>query len=111
MAQYHIDLDGNIKADIRTGKVFKKRARLFNHWPFLKFNSEVRTGYIVMVENVLQKIKTEYHLLKTKEGKWLTEAEHELASAVKIQGKWNQHKDDSMTLSIKKAIDDYENKQ
>ena len=79
MAHYTIDLPGNINVDVRKGKLFKKRAGFFNQWPWIKISSEVRTGYIVTVENVLQKIKTEYHLLKTKEGKWLAEKSMNLA--------------------------------
>ena len=37
--------------------------------------------------------------------------EHELSPAIKIQGKWQPCPDDLITLAIKKAIDDYENKQ
>ena len=67
--------------------------------------------YIVIVEDLLEKVKTEYHLLKTKEGKWITEAEHELSPAIKKEWKWQPHTDNFITLAVKKAIDDYENKQ
>lgn len=111
MAQYTIDLPGNIKLHVYKGKVFKKRTGFFNRWPWIKISCEVRTGYIVTVENLLQKIKTEYHLLKTKEGEWLAAAGHELSPAIKVQGKWQPCRDDLTTVVIKKVIDDYENKQ
>ena len=110
MAHYIIDLPGNIKADVRKGKVFKKTGGFFNQWPWIKIISEVRTGYIVTVENVLQKMRTQYHLLKSKEGTWLAGDEHELNLAIKTEGRWKPVADDPVTLAIKKAIDDYENK-
>jgi hypothetical protein len=111
MAHYIMDLPGNINVDVRKGKLFKKRAGFLNQWPWIKISSEVRTGYIVTVENVLHKNKTEYHLVKTKAGKWLAGEDHELSPAIKIRGKWHPLADDLITLAIKKAIDDYENKQ
>ena len=110
MAHYTIDLPGNINVNVRKGKLFKKRACFFDRWPWIKISSEIRTGYIVTVESALQKIKTEYHLLKTKEGAWLT-GEHELSPAIRVEGKWHQCPDDLTTVVIKKVIDDYENKQ
>jgi len=110
MAHYTIDLPGNITVDVHKGKLFKKKAGFFKQWPWIKFSSEVRTGYLVTVENLLQKMKTEYHLLKSKEGAWLAPEEYELSLAIKIQGRWHPLTDDPITLAIKKAIDDYENK-
>ena len=111
MSHYTIDLSGNIKLDIRKGKVFKMNAGASGHWPLIKLRSEAKTGYIVTLENVLQKIKAEYHLLKTKEGAWLAGELDELSTAVKVQGKWQPLAENLTTLSIKKAIDDYESKQ
>src|SRR4051812_33679431 len=111
MSHFKIDLPGNKSMDVRKGTVFKKRAGFSNRWPWVKIASEVRIGYIVTIMDVLQKIKTQYHLLKTKEGRWLTGSEHEPGSAVMLHGKWHPETDDFTTLAIKKAIDDYENKQ
>jgi hypothetical protein len=111
MAHFTIDLPGNINADIRKGKVFKKSTGFVKRWPWIKISSEVRTGYLITFEDVLNKNKKEYHLLKTKEGKWLSETDNELSPAVKKQGKWQPVADDLITLAIKKGIDDYENKQ
>ena len=52
-------------------KYLKKELAFVNQWPWIKISSEVRTGYLVTVEDALHKNKNEYHLLKTKEGKWL----------------------------------------
>jgi hypothetical protein len=111
MAHFTIDLPGNISADIRKGKVFKKSTGFVKRWPWIKISSEVRTGYFVMIEYTPNKIKKEYHLLKTNEGKWLSGTENELNPAIKVLGKWLPMADDLITLAIKKGIDDYENKQ
>ena len=111
MAHYTIDLPGDIKADVRQGRVFKKRLLFAKRWPWIKINSEVRTGYLVIVEDALHKNKNEYHLLRTKEGKWQPHAAHEPNAAIKIRKKWQPVADNFITLAVKKAIDHYENKQ
>lgn len=108
MAHYTINLPGNIQGDVRQGKVFKKRAAFAKQWPWLKLHTDERTGYVVTVgNNGLQ-----YHLLKTNDGQWPSAAEdNTLLVAIKTADKWQPINDDQVTLAIKKAIDDYENKQ
>ena len=44
MAHYTIDLPGDIKADIRQGRVLKKRLSFAKQWPWIKINSQVEPG-------------------------------------------------------------------
>ncbi|MEP6948728.1 MAG: hypothetical protein ABI863_05620, partial [Ginsengibacter sp.] len=80
-------------------------------WPWIKISTEVRTGYILTVENVVQKIKTGYYLLKTNEGKWFDKTDYELSPIISKGGKLQPLTNDLITPAIKKAIDDHENKQ
>ena len=98
MAQYFIKLPNNRQGNVKTGimkKTTKKFTDLFQPWK--KFNNEEKTAYIVQVEPADD--INEYRLLKTKEGKWLQQGED----------KWVREDEGSINISIKKAIDEYEN--
>lgn len=107
MAHYTINLPGNINGDVRQGKVSKKHIGFLTRWPFINLHKEQRIGYVVTVNDTAGK---QYHLLKTSENKWPSQQEH-LSLAIKTQGKWQPIEEDQITTAIKKAIDDYENKQ
>jgi len=108
MAHYIINLPGNMQADVRHGKVFKKHAGLFKQWPWVKVRAEERTGYIVTLQPAADDSAAQYHFLKTQQGQL---QQDDLSPAVKANGKWLPAADDKITIAIKKAIDDYENKQ
>jgi hypothetical protein len=95
MGYFTIDLPGNIKGEVRFGKVTRK---LISINPFTLFKRkgpkrEERRGYIVKIaEGQL------YRLLRTKDGEWLNESDSGFQTA----------KDDEISLAIKKAIEEYE---
>jgi hypothetical protein len=97
MAQYFIklpnDRQGNVKTGIRR-KLKKSFKDLFR--PSNKLNKEEKIAYIVEVEPISD--VREYHLLKTKEGKWLNDGEDT----------WLCQAEPVLNSAIKKAIDDYE---
>ena len=107
MAQFTINLPGGMRGEVRQGKVFKKRAAFTKQWPWIRLAADERRGYIVTVDNN----GIQYHLLKTGDGKWPAATGPDMELAIKAEGKWQPVKDDNITLAIKKAIDDYENKQ
>ncbi|MDO6432655.1 hypothetical protein Q4E93_18765 [Flavitalea sp. BT771] len=95
MGYFTIDLPGNIKGEVRFGKVMRKLISI-NPFNLLKRNGlkrEERRGYIVKIaEGQL------YRLLRTMEGEWLNESDSGFQVA----------KDDETSLAIKKAIEQYE---
>jgi len=109
MAHYTVNLPGNMHADVKQGKVFKKMMRLDKHWPWIKFKGEERTGYVITIDDSSAGSQ-QYCMLKTIEGTWTSMEGAQAGASVKIQGKWQPVADDQVTLAIKKAIDAYENK-
>jgi hypothetical protein len=98
MAQFFIDLPNNRQGNVRTGIRRKEKKTLMHAlMPWKKLNTEEKVAYIVEV-NPYDDIK-EYHLLKTKDGRWLESGED----------KWLLEGDDRINLAIKSAIDEYEN--
>ena len=98
MAQFFISLPNNRQGNVKTG-IMRKTTKSFADFllPWKKFNREEKIAYIVQVEPVDD--INEYRLLKTKEGKWLEKGED----------KWLREGEGTINLTIKKAIDDYEN--
>ncbi len=100
MAQFFIALPGNRKGNVRSGiQKKKKKSFLALLLPWKKAEKEEKLAYIVSVEPGHD--INEYHLLKTKEGRWLQEGED----------KWLREGDGAFNLAIKKAIDDYEHQK
>ena len=99
MAQFFIELPNNRQGNVKTG-IKRKEQKSFLHllMPWKKLNREEKLAYIVEVSPV-DDIR-EYHLLKTKDGKWLQEGED----------KWLCEGDGKLNLIIKKAIDEYESR-
>lgn len=95
MGYFTIDLPGNIKGDVRFGKVMRKFTSI-NPFKLFKRKGHKREewrGYIVKIaEGQL------FRLLRTKEGEWLKESD----SGFQIT------KDDETSLIIKKVIEEYE---
>src|SRR5687767_11021234 len=98
MAQFFISLPNNRQGNVRTGRK-RKEQKTFLHvlMPWKKLNKEEKLAYIVEV-NPNDDI-SEYRLLKTKDGRWLTAGED----------KWLREGEKTFNVAIKKAIDDYEN--
>ncbi len=97
MGHFTITLPNNQQGDVRWGTI--RRSSLFlNIFKRNKSNYEIKKGYIVKVEPTSTEQK-EYRLLKTKEGNWIS----------KDDGGFQVTPDDEISVSIKKAIDNYEN--
>jgi hypothetical protein len=97
MAQYFISLPNDRQGNVKTGVRKKDKRSFMNLFSSSKnLNKEEKIAYIVEVEPVSD--MREYRLLKTKEGKWLSDGED----------KWLCHAEPVLNSAIKKAIDDYE---
>ena len=96
MGHFTISLPNNQQGDVRRGKVIKEQMplQLLRLQPFIK---EENIGYIVKVDPALDGTE-EYHLMKTKEGKWLKKGENA----------WIKEGEGNINLAIKKAIDQFE---
>jgi hypothetical protein len=98
MAQFFINLPNDRQGNVRTG-IKRKEQKTFLHvlMPWKKLDTEEKLAYIVEV-NPTDDL-SEYRLLKTKGGRWLTAGEDN----------WLREGEDSLNVAIKKAIDNYEN--
>jgi len=96
MGHFTITLPNNQQGDVRWGTV-RKKSIFLNLFKDNKSGNEIKKGYIIKVEPTSTEQK-EYRLLKTKEGNWTSEDD----------GGFRVTPDDEISLSIKKAIDDYE---
>ena len=96
MGYYTITLPHNIEGEVRWGKVIQK-SKAFMHvlMPWKKTKQEVKTGYVVKLRSAFVN-ETEYRLFKTDEGNWFEDAQ----GKVEVQ--------ESVTLAIKRAIENYE---
>ena len=97
MAQFFISLPNNRQGNVRTGRQ-RRQQKTFLHvlMPWKKLNKEEKLAYIVEV-NPNDDI-TEYRLLKTIDGRWLSVGEDN----------WLREGESSFNIAIKKAIDDHE---
>ena len=100
MAQFFISLPNNRQGNVRTG-VKRKEEKTFKHlfMPWKKLNNEEKLAYIIEV-SPFDDIP-EYRFMKTKDGRWLETGED----------KWLREGESTINLAIKKAIDDYENRE
>jgi hypothetical protein len=96
MGHFKIQLPNNQQGDVRWGTI-KKKSVFSDLFKSKKSNNEAKKGYIVKIEPTSAEHNV-YRLLKTKEGKWTSEA----------VGGFQVSPDDEITASIKTAIDDYE---
>lgn len=96
MGHFTITLPNNQQGDVRWGTVRKELISL-NFFKGNKSGNQIKKVYIVKVEPTSIEQK-EYRLLKTKVGNW-TSDDH---------GGFLVTPDDEISLSIKKAIDNYE---
>jgi hypothetical protein len=96
MGHFTITLPNNQQGDVRQGTV-RKKSTLLNFLKGNKSDNEIKKGYIVKIEPNSTEQK-EYRLLKSKEGNWISEDD----------GGFQVTPDDEISLSIKKAIDNYE---
>jgi hypothetical protein len=72
MAQYFISLPNARQGNVKTGIRKKDKKRFMDlFFPSKKLNTEEKIAYIVEVDPVYD--IREYRLLKTKEGKWLSD--------------------------------------
>ena len=98
MAQFFINLPNGRQGNVRTGIKRKEQKTLLHVlMPWKKLDKEEKFAYIVEV-NPTDDL-SEYRLLKTKGGKWLTAGEDN----------WLREGNDNLNAAIKKAIDHYEN--
>jgi hypothetical protein len=93
MGHFTIQLPNHLQGDVRWGTIRKKS--LFSNL-FKRSKAEVKKGYIVKIEP--SPARPGYRLLKTMDGKWLSES----------SGGFQVTPDDDMTSSIRSAIDNYE---
>jgi hypothetical protein len=96
MGHFTITLPNNQQGDVRWGTVRKELISL-NLFRANKSGNKIKKCYIVKVEPASAEPK-EYRLLKTKEGDWTFEDD----------GGFRVTPDNEITLSIKRAIDNYE---
>ena len=97
MAQFFINLRNNRQGNVRTGiKRAEKKSFLQLLMPWKNINKEEKLAYIIEVTPVYD--IHEYHLLKTKDGRWLDTGDD----------KWLRKGEGSLNSDIKKAIDAYE---
>jgi hypothetical protein len=96
MAHFTITLPNNLHGDVRCGTIRKKSFFL----DLFKTNArqkEEKKGYIIKIEPASPEQK-EYRLLKTMDGKWTTDDNE----GFKVTA------DDTLSIAIKNAIDNYE---
>jgi len=98
MGHFTITLPNNLQGNVRWGTI-KKKSLLLDLFKSKKSNDEVKKGYIISIEPTPTEHK-EYRLLKTKEGKWISED----------VGGFQVTPDDEISASIKSAIDTYESR-
>ncbi|HVG42192.1 MAG TPA: hypothetical protein VM888_11330 [Chitinophagaceae bacterium] len=103
MGHFTISLPHRRQGAVSTGKVIKIQKGLLGLLPWNKFKREERIGYIIKVEPPLHG-RCEFHVFKSKEGKWLQEGKDDLPFAKSKLRK----EEEEITLAIKKAIDDHE---
>jgi len=96
MGHFTITLPNDQQGDVRWGTI-RKKSIFLNLFKSNKSGDEIKKGYIVNVESTSAEQK-EYRLLKTKAGDWTSEDD----------GGFRVTPDDEISLSIKKAIDNYE---
>jgi hypothetical protein len=94
MGHFTIQLPNNLHGDVRCGTI-RKKTLLLNL--FKRSKPDVKRGYVVKIEPS-STTASEYRLLKTMDGKWLSES----------IGGFQVSQDDDMTASIRSAIDNYE---
>ena len=100
MAQFFINLPNNRQGNVRTGiKRIEKKSFLRALLPQKNIHEEEKLAYIVEVTPMYD--IHEYHLLKTKDGRWLSAGDD----------KWLREGEGTINSDIKKAIDAYEQKQ
>ena len=97
MGHFTISLPGDKLGIVRSGTVRKMKGKLTDLLRLKKMEREERHGYIVNLQPATGDV-TEYHLLKTKEGRWLQKGEHG----------WLQEGNAETTAAIQQAIDAYE---
>jgi hypothetical protein len=98
MGHFTITLPNNQQGVVRWGTI-RKKVLFLNLFRSNKLKDEEKKGYIVKIEPATKGQK-EYRLLKTKEGEWTSEDD------VGFQ----VTPDDLVSVVIKKAIDNYENR-
>jgi hypothetical protein len=96
MGHFIIHLPNNRQGDVRWGTV-KKKVLFENLFKSKKSDNEAKRAYIVMIDQTSSE-HAEYRLLKTKEGKWISEDD----------GGFQVTPDDEISASVKSAIDNYE---
>ena len=96
MGHFTIDLPNNQQGNIRWGTI-KNKSSLLNVFKSKKSDEDINKSYIVNIEPTPNEHK-EYHLLKTKDGKWTSES----------YGGFQLTPDDEISTLIKSAIDNYE---
>jgi hypothetical protein len=106
MGHFTIKLPHHRQGAVSTGKVIKLQKGILGLLPWNKLGKVERIGYIIKVDPPLGS-RNEFHVFKTKEGRWLQEGKDEMPKQ-----KTKLLKDEeSITQAIKKAIDDYENEK
>lgn len=97
MAQFFINLPNNRQGNVRTGiKRAEKKTFLQLLMPWKNIDKEEKLAYIIEVTPTYD--IQEYHLLKTKDGRWLDTGDN----------KWLRDGEGTLNNDIKKAIDAYE---
>lgn len=100
MGHFTIDLPAERKGEVRFGKIIKKTVNFFDLFRRREYNRDERTGYIIKIDPAAGDKKV-YHLLRSREGKWLTEGD----------GGFQIAEDDEISIAIKQAIDEYDNQK
>ncbi len=113
MAQFTIDLPGNLRGNVRSGRIIRKRVPLFKLWQMIKrtkiiVDNEERLGYIVNIEPSAGNRREYFLCRRNDDKKWLTAEEKKM---IMPKEKWPELEEDDISAEIKKAIDKYENKQ
>ena len=104
MGHFTINLPHHRQGAVSTGKVIKLKKGLLGLLPWNKLKNIERIGYIIKVDPPVAG-RTEFHVFKTKEGKWLQEGKDDIPfKKTKLQ-----KSEEELTLAIKMAIDEHEN--
>lgn len=108
MAHFTVTIAENIKAGIFKESIRKKILLALAFRKKISVQKPSLTGYMAVVNELTG--RHEYMMVKTTDGSWaLLEAQPGLNE--KIGGKWQPVQDNEITLAVKKAISDHENKQ